>query len=125
MSTYSAFLKKVLASPPASSGMAQVSFDVAVVERYLTLKGAQVNRTDTVGRIKTAPWSVDFGIAPDEQTIHVPLSALLERLPESEREHWLNHADATRYSENFLKMQGGHACIDDGGYRAWGEEPLF
>lgn len=122
------FLKKLLASPPTSYATAQVSFDVAVLERYLTLKGAQVSRTETVGRVKTATWSVDFGIAPNEQTLHLPVSSLLERVPDSEREHWLSHADASRYSQNFLKMQGGHACIDDGGFRAWGqaaEEPLF
>ena len=125
MSASSVFLKKVVANPPASLKMAQVSFAVGVVERYLTLKGAQVTRTETVGRVKLPTWSIDFGIAPDEQTVHVPLSSLYERLPDAERDHWFEHADAARFSENFLKMQGGHACVDDGGFRAWGEEPLF
>jgi hypothetical protein len=125
MSALSPFLKKLLAKPTTSFGMAQVSFRVGVLDKYLTQKGVSVTRTETVGRVKATAWSVDFGIAPDEQTVHVPLSSLVERLPETEREHWISHADDSRLSQNFLKMQGGHACIDDGGFRAWGEEPLF
>ncbi len=112
------FLKKVLVQPD----LAQISFQVAVLEAYLNKAGVSVKRTETVGRVKTATWSLDFGIAPDEATIHVTLAHLLQKLPESERPHWLQHADQSRFSENFLKMQGSHACIDDGGLRDWGEE---
>jgi hypothetical protein len=119
MSTASNFYKKVLSDP----ALAQVVFDVAVLEPYTAQR--IVTRTDTVGRVKTPSWSLDFGIAPDEQTIHVAVQALQQRLPESERQHWLEHLHAGHFSENFLKMQSSHACIDDGGFRAWGEEPLF
>ncbi len=121
MSTAANFLKKVL----ADNALAQVVFSVAVLEPYLTQRGSSVTRTETVGRVKAASWTLDFGIAPDEQTIHVPLSGLLQRLPESERAHWLAHVDASHFSENFLKMQSSHACIDDGDLRNWGEESLF
>jgi hypothetical protein len=119
MSTASNFFKKVLSDP----ALAQVVFDVSVLEPYIAQR--IVTRTDTVGRVKSPSWSLDFGIAPDEQTIHVGAQALQQLLPESERQHWLAHVHVSHFSENFLKMQSSHACIDDGGFRAWGEEPLF
>jgi hypothetical protein len=119
MSTASHFYKKVL----GDAALAQVVFDVAVLEPYIAQR--VVTRTNTVGRVKTAGWSLDFGIALDEQTIHVSVQALQQRLPEGERAHWLEHIYASHFSDNFLKMQSSHACIDDGGFRAWGEEPLF
>lgn len=121
MTTAGNFYKKALGEP----GLAQVMFRVAVLEPYLTQRGSSVARTETVGRVKTSSWTLDFGIAPDEQTIHVPLSGLLQRLPEGERAHWLAHVDDSRFSENFLKMQSSHACVDDGDLRNWGEESLF
>ncbi|HEX9996804.1 MAG TPA: hypothetical protein VGB45_06650 [Abditibacterium sp.] len=116
MSTVAHFLKKVAQKPE----LAQISFDVAVLEAYLSKTDVKVSRTRSVGRVKTASWTLDFGIAPDEKTIHVSLGALL-RLPEGEVTHWNSHADESRFSENFLKMQSSHACIDDGNLRAWGE----
>lgn len=121
MSTAATFYKKVLAQPELS----QVIFDVDVLTPYLSQSGTRVTRTETVGRVKTTSWTLDFGIAADEKTIHVSVSALQTRLPEGEREHWLKHIHATHFSENFLKMQSSHSCIDDGGFRNWGEEPLF
>jgi hypothetical protein len=109
--------KKALTRPE----LAQVCFAVAVLQKYLD-NGTTVMRTDTVGRVKAATWSLDFGIAPDEATIHVSLGALASRLPESEQEHWLSHIHDASFSTNFLKMQASHSCIDDGGLRAWGEE---
>lgn len=120
MSTASNFLKKVLANPE----LAQAQLSVEVLENYIGKSDVSVKRTDTVGRVKAATWSIDFGIASDEQTVHVPISAL-KRLPEAEQNHWLSFADGSRYSENFLKMQSSHSCIDDGGLRNWGEESLF
>ena len=117
MSTASNYTKKVLKTPD----MAQVQFDVAVLNLYLDKADVRVTRTRTVGRVKGATWSVDFGIAPDEKTIHVTLSQLMQKLPEREQETWLAHVAADRYSENYLKMQGSHACIDDGNLRGWGE----
>jgi hypothetical protein len=103
-----------------------VSFDVEVLSPYLNQSGTRVSRTNTVGRVKAASWSLDFGIAPDEKTIHVAVQTLQQKLPENERAHWFSHAHGQLFSENFLKMQMAHACVDDGGYRAWGEEePLF
>lgn len=120
MSIASNFYKKVLSAPE----LAQVSVRVAVLDRYLGMSGAEVTRTDSVGRIKTASWMLDFGIAPDENSVHVPVAAL-ERVPENERTHWLEHLEDGAWSQNFLKMQSAHSCIDDGTFRAWGEEPLF
>ncbi|HEX8551097.1 MAG TPA: hypothetical protein VF681_06020 [Abditibacteriaceae bacterium] len=111
-------LKKTLANPD----LAQVNFKAAVLEKYLGASGTSVKRTNTVGRVKAPSWSLDFGISPDEKTIHVALGDLSRKLPENEREHWLAHASASRYSENYLKMQASHACIDDGGLRPWGEQ---
>ncbi len=116
MSTISRFTQKVLAQPE----LALLVFDVAALSPY-SARG-EVKRTDTVGRVKTANWSLDFGIAPDEATIHVPLGAFLQKVPEKERASWLEHADSSRFSENFLKMLSSHACIDDGNLRGWSEE---
>lgn len=124
MSTAGNFAKKVLADPL----LAQLSFATEVLSPYLEQRGSSVTRTNTVGRVKTATWSLDFGIAPDEKTIHLSVQTLQQKLPESERAHWLSHAQGAAYSDNFLKMQMSHGCIDDGGYRNWGavaEEPLF
>ena len=117
MSTASVFTKKVLTDPL----LAQLSFGVEVLSPYLEQRGSSVTRTNSVGRVKTATWSMDFGIAPDEKTIHIAVQTLQQKLPEGERTHWLSHAQSAGYSENFLKMQGSHACIDDGGLRNWGE----
>ncbi len=121
MSTASNFVKKVLDQPD----LALIVFRIAVLDRYLQGGEARVTRTETVGRVKLPAWAVDFGIAPDEQTIHVPIATLKQRLPESERPHWLEYVESSRFSENFLKMLSSHACIDDGGFRVWGEAPLF
>ena len=121
MSTASNFYKKVLKQPE----LAQVVFRIDVLAPYLGQRDVSVTRTDTVGRVKAATWSVDFGISPDEQAIHLTLASLMQRLPESEREHWLQHVHDSNFSENFLKMQGSHSCIDDGMLRKWGEEPLI
>lgn len=118
MSTVSHFTKKLLQKPE----LAQVSFKVEVLDKYLASDDYKVSRTRTVGRVKAATWSVDFGIAPDEKLIHVTLSQLMQKLPEKEAPHWFEQADGSHFSENYLKMQGGHACIDDGNLRPWGEE---
>lgn len=118
MSIVSQFYQKVL----SQQGLAQVTLNVEVLQKYLEQNDIRVQRTETVGRVKAATWSMDFGIAPDEQTIHVNLTDLAQRLPDKEKPHWLENVTARGFSENFLKMQGGHACIDDGGLRQWGEE---
>jgi len=115
MSSISRFTQKILAQPELSL----VVFRVEVLDPYVAR--GEVRRTNSVGRVKTATWSLDFGIAPDEQTIHVPLGAFAQKVPERERAAWLEAADDSRFSENFLKMLSSHACIDDGNLRAWGE----
>lgn len=117
MSTTSHFYKKVLSQP----SLAQVILRIEVLDKYLENNDFSIKRTDTVGRVKAASWSVDFGIAPSETTIHLTLSDFAQRIPEKEQAHWLDHVADSNFSENFLKMQGGHACIDDGGLRQWGE----
>lgn len=117
MSTASNFTKKIL----GNSELAQIQFDVSVLDFYLEKSDIRVSRTRTVGRVKAPTWNVDFGIAPDEKTIHVTLGQLMQKLPERERENWLKHVSDDRFSENYLKMQGSHACIDDGNLRGWGE----
>ncbi len=117
MSTTSNFTKKILNAPE----MAQIQFDVAVLDAYLEKSDVRISRTRTVGRVKAPTWSVDFGIAPDERTIHVTLNQLIQKLPARERDLWLSHVAGENYSENYLKMQGSHACIDDGNLRGWGE----
>jgi hypothetical protein len=101
--------------------LALVVFDVAVLQKYLQQSGTRVSRTNPVGRLKASTWSIDFGIAPDEATIHATIGALTQKLPAAELPHWLEYAEGSRFSDNFLKMQASHACIDDGGLREWGE----
>lgn len=116
MSTASRFIQKTIAQPE----LALVIFKAEVLDAYIAR--GEVKRTNSVGRVKTANWSLDFGIAPDEKTIHVPLGQFTQKVPERERGAWLEGADDSRFSENFLKMLSSHACIDDGNLRAWGEE---
>jgi len=99
----------------------QVAFDASVLDRYRESSAYSVIRTDTVGRVKKqGGWTLDFGIAPGEATIHAPWQTLTA-LPDAEREHWAAHAAATfELSEMFLKMQlAPSACHDDGEVRAW------
>jgi len=116
MSAASNFFKKTIDKPE----LAQLVFRVSVLDKYLQ-SDAKIQRTETVGRVKTSSWALDFGIALDEQTLHTSLQ-LFSRLPETERAHWLEHLDESYFSSNFLKMQSGHSCVDDGGLRDWGEE---
>jgi hypothetical protein len=118
MSSALHFTKKLFTKPD----LAQVLFSVSVLDKYLAQADFKVSRTRTVGRVKAPTWTLDFGISPDEKTIHVTVSNLTQKLPEKEREHWAAHADGSRFSENFLKMQSSHACIDDGNLRGWEEE---
>lgn len=117
MSFATPFHKKALTKPD----QAQLTFKVAVLDKYLE-SGVTIQRTDTVGRVKADSWSLDFGIAPGEQFIHTSIALFTSRLPEAERDHWLAQLDDSRFSQNFLKMTGGHSCVDDGGFRAWGED---
>ena len=99
----------------------QVSLDVTVLDRYLGLSGYSITRTDTVGRIKReGGWTLDFGIADEDRTVHVSLENIFNVLPEGERGHWAEHVVTMPLSHNFLKMQlSPNSCIDDGEIRDW------
>ena len=105
----------------AADDPAQVTlhFAVAVLDRYRGAAGLSIVRTDTVGRVrKQGGWSLDFGIAPDEDMIHVTFAQLLA-LPESEREHFAAHACLLPASKMFLQMRmTPGSCFDAGELRA-------
>src|SRR5690606_37209199 len=99
-----------------------IRFHAEVVDRYRDVPGAQLIRTRTVGRV-TIPsrWSLDMGIVDGDAApasgpeVHVPIGDLIDRLPETEREHWLAHLVAQPASEVYLQMTlAAGACIDDG-----------
>jgi hypothetical protein len=96
-------------------------FEIAVLDRYRDAAGYSLIRSDTVARLrKEGGWSIDFGIAPGEELIHLSIGDL-EHLPEEERDHWAAHVTALPASRTFLQMRisGSGACIDDGEVRPW------
>ncbi len=117
------YLKLVLrrALTSGDPSLIQLWFDIAVVDRYRGRADFQVIRTNTAGRVrKQGGWSIDFGIAEGEQTIHSSWSAIAHQLPEDEREHWAAHVTGMPMSENFLRMQlAPGSCFDDGDTRTW------
>lgn len=102
-------------------GLLTLRFRTSVLARYRERADARLIRTRTVGRIAIVRgWSIDAGIAPDEDEIEVFASDFAERLPEAERAHWLDHLVAPPASANFVLMRlSGNACIDDGEPEAW------
>jgi len=105
----------------ANAELYPVRFRAAVIERYRALPGAQVIRTRNVGRVGLPRrWSLDVGIDDDAGEVSVPLRDLAGRMPEAERDHWLDHLVDEPGSAVFLRMQfAGAACIDDGEPEAW------
>lgn len=103
-----------------SAGIAQVWFESAVLDKYRGNASYKVIRTNTVGRVRGAQWTLDFGIGGEGDTlIHVPVEAL-ERIPDGERDHWAAHGAALPVSPNYVMMQLTRgACIDDGDTRTW------
>lgn len=101
--------------------LAQVSFDIAVLDKYRGTAGVSLIRTDTVGRIKReGGWSIDLGIGEDGRTVHACLFDLMNALPEQDRDHWAQHVVALPMSERFLQMRlSPGSCIDDGEVRPW------
>lgn len=100
----------------------QVAFAAEVLDRYRANAAYSIIRTDTVGRVKKqGGWTLDFGIAPGEATIHAAWSAIAQALPDEELPYWASHAIASlSVSEMFLKMQlSPGACHDDGEVRMW------
>jgi hypothetical protein len=111
-------LRRALAARDA--GALHVRFAGAVIERYRPIEGAQLLRTRTVGRIALpGRWALDLGIAPDG-SLHVPFQDLVDRLPEDEWPHWLEHLFEEPASFAFLQMRFSPvACIDDGETEPW------
>jgi hypothetical protein len=112
-------MRRALMAPDPA--LLQVSFDAAVIDRYRGREEFQVMRTNSAGRVrKQGGWSVDFGIAEDERTIHSSWKAVAHQLPDDEREHWAAHVIGTAMSDNFLRMQlAPGSCFDDGELRTW------
>ncbi len=104
----------------ASPDQLTLHFAVEVLKRYREAGGFSIIRTDTVGRVrKQGGWSLDFGIAPEEDMIHVTYAQLVT-LPESEREHFAAHACLLPASKMFLSMRmTPGSCFDDGEVRNW------
>src|SRR5690242_13383698 len=73
-------------------GKLHLWFTQDVLDRYRSLPGWRVMRTNTVGRVRSPDgWSLDFGIADSDQLIHTSASELSQRVPENERQHWAQH----------------------------------
>ena len=100
---------------------AQLSFDVAVLDKYRGEVGYSLIRTDTVGRLKReGGWSIDVGIGEGGRTVHAAIGDIVHKLPDAEREHWAQHVVALPMSQMYLQMrlQPG-SCFDDGDVRPW------
>jgi hypothetical protein len=117
-SVYRVAVRRALAA--GDPALVQLHFAVAVLDRYREGGAVSVIRTDSVGRVRQqGGWSLDFGIAPEEDAIHVAW-ADLQRLPEAEREHWAGHATLLPSSRMFLSMRlAPGSCFDDGEVRPW------
>ena len=101
-------------------GRLQMWFEQDVLDEYRWQEGFRVMRTNTAGRIRSAGWTLDFGIAAGDRLIHATVADLTQRLPEAERQHWVQHISTPPASRNFLVMRfGAGACIDDGEIREW------
>ncbi len=110
--------RRVLAG---DTGLAQVWFAAGVLDRYRERAGVRVLRTNSAGRIRVqGGWTLDFGIADDDQVIHVSAADLAQRVPAGDRQHWLEHIIAPPVSGTFLVMRlGAGHCMDDGDVRDW------
>ena len=100
--------------------MVQVWFTSNVLDRYREDPDCRIMRSDSAGRLRgPGGWVINFGISPDDQLIHVPVSYALT-IPESHRDHWLGHVTGLPVGVNFLRMVSlAAACIDDGPSRPW------
>src|SRR5436190_21348959 len=96
-------------------GLAQLWFSAAVVDTYRARPGWRVLRTNSVGRVQSPEvWSFDSGIAADGEALQATINDLIQRLPEGERPHWLQHVIAVPTSRTFPTMRRAPgACIGD------------
>jgi hypothetical protein len=115
---YRVVVRRALAA--GDPGLLPVHFETAVLDRYRGRPGYSLIRTDTVARLqKQGDWSIDFGIAPDEATIHTTANEL-RGLPEEDQQHWAAFAVIPPASKMFLQMRlAPSACYDDGEVRPW------
>jgi hypothetical protein len=116
--TYRLLLRRALTN--AEPANLPVFFERAVLERYRGAPGFSIIRTDTVGRVrKQGGWSLDFGIAPGEEVIHLAW-ADVPKIPEEDRQHWADHAVGFPASRMYLQMRmAPGSCFDDGDVRDW------
>jgi len=117
-SVYRVVLRRVLASEDLAN--LPLYFEVRVLDRYRGAAGYSIIRTNTVGRLrKQGGTSLDFGIAPGEESIQVFAGDLL-RLSAEERDDWAQHALTLPASKMMLQMRlQPSACHDDGEVRPW------
>jgi len=113
-----ALLNRALVSN--APGRLLLRFRASVMDRYRA-GGATLIRTRTVGRVSLpGRWSLDVGIAVGGAEVQVAFEDLLDRVPEAERPHWVEHLVVEPSSLNFLRMRlAGAACIDDGEAEPW------
>lgn len=99
----------------------QLFFESVVLNRYREKSDVKIIRTDTSGRVsKRGSWSLDFGISGvDDSLIHLAGEAFIHRLPEAERDHWIEHMVTLPVSTNFIKGLVRPGCLDDGAMREW------
>ncbi len=118
-----AFYRRALARSwqAGEAGALPVHFHARVLRDYLDRPGAKVLRTDNVGRLLLPGRALlDFGIVDDDRVIHVRFDDLVQQLPDSERDHWLQHLVTPSLSSVYLQMQLNPAsCHDDGPIREW------
>jgi len=100
--------------------LVQVWFSSSVLDRYRSDPDSRIVRSDSAGRLRgPGGWVINFGISPDDELIHIPVSAAVG-IPESQRDHWLSHVVGLPVGINFLRMVSlAAACIDDGPSRPW------
>ncbi|MEX2238097.1 MAG: hypothetical protein WEB00_11230 [Dehalococcoidia bacterium] len=104
-----------------SAELLPVWFRSEVLDVYRGRPGCSVIRSRSAGRVKLdGAWSLDFGISADDTLIHVSWRDLHSRLPEKERNAWLEQIEAPPVSAAFLQMQmAPGSCFDDGEVEPW------
>lgn len=102
-------------------GKLQLFFESSVLDPYREKREVKIIRTDTSGRIsKRGSWSLDFGISGDDDAfVHIAGEVFIHRLPEAERDHWIEHMVTLPVSQNFIKGLVRPGCLDDGAIREW------
>lgn len=99
----------------------QLFFDAAVLNKYREIPDYKIIRTDSSGRIsRKGSWNVDFGISSEgDSIVHIPVESLVHKIPDAEKEHWLEHMISLPISANFIKGLIRPGCLDDGDIRNW------